>query len=107
MRTLVVNTPELRAGLVKAYRSLGIGLTEGEWRSLKGAARQLEAAAQRQRLQWLRDALADSGLPRPIQWVIEKRLKKVEFTEEELEAAIEAARQKCADLGGSKVEGCS
>jgi len=50
---------------------------------------------------WLRDALADSGLPRPIQWVVEKQLKKVDFTEEQLAAEIEAARQKCADPGVS------
>ena len=61
----------------------------------------MEAAAQRQRLMWLRDALADSGLPRPIQWVVEKQLKKVDFTEEQLAAEIEAARQKCADPGVS------
>ena len=71
---------------------------------MKGAAKQLEAAARRQRLDWLRDALADSGLPRPIQWLIEKRIKKGDFTEEELAVEIEAARGRCAHPGVVEVK---
>jgi len=104
MRTLVLNTPELRTGLLKAYRSLGIGLSEGEWRSLQGASRQLEAAARRQRLEWLREALAESGLPKPLAWVVEKRLKSREFTPEELATEIESARQSCAESGIAEVK---
>jgi len=93
MRTLLLNTPELRSGLAKAFKVSGY-LTEDEWRALKGARRQLEAAAARQRRDWLRDALGASGLPRPLQWVIEKRLKSREFTSEELEAEIQVACEK-------------
>jgi hypothetical protein len=94
MRTLVLNTPELRSGLTKAYRCLGIGLTTDEWQALQGARRQLESAAGRQRREWLRDELAGSGLPLPLQWLVERQLKSREFTREELQAAIKAARER-------------
>jgi len=94
-RVVVLNSPELRSGLQKAYRCLAAGLTEAEWRALRGVVTILEAAAARQSGEWLRDTLADSGLPKPVAWVIEKRLKGREFTEDELTAEIEAARQGC------------
>ena len=103
MRTLVLNSPELRLGLEKAYRCLTAGLTEDEWRAIMGARRQLEAAAGRQRREWLRDALAESGLPCPLQWVIEKRLKCHDFTQAELEAEIKAARS--CGTGAAQQEG--
>ena len=98
MRTLVLNSPELRSALKKAYEGKGI-LAEEEWRALLGARRQLESAAARLRREWLREALAESGLPRPLQWVIEKRLKSREFTPEELEAEIQADHKRCAQPG--------
>ncbi len=48
MRALVLNSKELRSGLEKAYRCLAAGLTEDEWRAIRGARRQLETAAARQ-----------------------------------------------------------
>ena len=103
MRTLVLNCPELRRGLEKVYRSITLGLTQDEWRAIQGAQRLLERAARRQRLQWLREALADSGLPVPLRWFVERQLKKREFTLEELEAEIKAARERSAD-GQGKAE---
>ena len=103
MRTLVLNSGELRSGLEKAYRCLTAGLTNDEWRALCGARRQLESAAGRQRREWLRESLAESGLPRPLCWVIEKRLKCHDFTHAELEAEIKAARSR--GTGASLPEG--
>lgn len=97
MRTLVLNSPELRGALRVVYEG-GESLTEEEWQALLGARRQLESAAGRQRREWLREALAESGLPRPIQWVIEKRLKSRDFTTEELEAEIKTARDRMERL---------
>lgn len=94
MRTLVLNTPELRSGLLKVYRCLALGLTDGEWRAVMGLKRQLELGASVQRRAQLRVALADSGLPRPIQWVIEQELGGRDFSPEELAGLIEAARHR-------------
>jgi len=103
MRTLVLNSRELRSGLLKVYRSLALGLSQDEWRAIQGARRQLERAAQRQRREWLREELAESGLPRPLQWVIERRLKSRDFTDAELETEIEAARD--CGAGAAQPEG--
>ena len=100
MRTLVLNSRELRSGLEKAYRCVAAGLTSDEWRAIMGARRQLESAAARQRRDWLREALVASGLPRPLQWVIEKRLKGREFTLDELDAEI----KKVLEGGAAIVE---
>lgn len=105
MRTLVLNSPELRRGLEKTYRYLGSGLTEDEWRALRGARQLLESAAGRQRREWLCEALAESGLPRPIQWLIEKRLKSRDFTPEELAAEIKSARENSTQSGVVEVKG--
>jgi hypothetical protein len=48
MRALVLNSRELRSGLLKAYRCRSSLLTEDEWRAIKGLYRQLETAAARQ-----------------------------------------------------------
>ena len=74
-------------------------MTEEEWRALKGARRQLESAAARKRCEWLREATVESGLPAWAQWSIVDRLKSRDFTPEELEAEIKAAREKGADPG--------
>ena len=105
MRTLVSNTVELRSALRKASQRLGFGFSDREWRSLKGCSWVLEAAAKRQRLGLLRASLSESGLPRPIQWFVEKKLKGVDFSPEELAAEIEAARKQCADPGVVEVKG--
>lgn len=94
-RCLVLNNPELRSALRGVYEGAE-SLTAEEWRALLGARRQLETAAARQRREWLREALAESGLPKPLAWVIEKRLKGRDFTPEELEAEIQAAWEKLA-----------
>ncbi len=61
MRTLCLNSPELRSALKGIYEGAET-LTEAEWRALLGARRQLEAGAARQRREWLREELAESGL---------------------------------------------
>jgi hypothetical protein len=102
-RVLVLNSKELRSGLLKVYRCISLGLTEAEWRAIMGARRQLESAAVRQCNDLLRDALEGSGLPRPLQWVVEKRLKDRVFTDAELETAIKAARD--CGAGAAQQEG--
>lgn len=75
-----------------------------EWRVVRGARRQLESAAGRQRREWLRDALAGSGFPRPLSWIIEKRLKSQDFTEEQLAVEIKAARESGSEAGQGRIE---
>ena len=53
---MVLNSEELRTGLLKVYRSLTLGLTEDEWRAIRGLREQLEAGARRQCNDLLRDA---------------------------------------------------
>ena len=102
-RCLVLNSPELRSALKGVYEGAET-LTEGEWRALLGARRQLEAGAARQRREWLQGELAESGLPTWVQWGILDRLKSHDFTPEELEAEIQAARERCAQPGVVEVK---
>ncbi len=95
---LVLNSPELRSALKGIYEGAET-LIEAEWKALLGARRQLESGAARQRRDWLREELADSGLALWLQWGITDRLKSREFTPEELAAEINAAREKGADPG--------
>lgn len=98
MRVLVLNSEELRSALKGVYEGAET-LTEPQWRALLGVRRQLESAAGRQRREYLSHTLAESGLPRPLQWVIEKRLKSREFTPEDLAAEIKAACKGCCETG--------
>ena len=74
-------------------------LTVEEWRAFRGLRTQLETGAARQRRDWLREELAASDLAPWLQWGIADRLKSRDFTPEELDAEIKAAREKAADLG--------
>ena len=104
MRTLVLNSPELRSALKGIYEGAET-LTEVEWRALLGARRQLESGAARQRREWLREELAESGLALWLQWGIMDRLKSRDFTWEELEAEIKAARENSTQPGMVEVKG--
>ena len=104
IRTLVLNSPELRGALKGIYEGAET-LTEAEWRALLGARRQLESGAARQRREWLREELAESGLAPWLQWGIVDRLKSRDFTPEELEAEIKAARENRAQPGVVEVKG--
>ena len=95
---LVLNSPELRSALAGIYEGAET-LTEAEWKALLTARRQLESGAARQRCEWFREELAESGLALWLQWGIMDRLKSRDFTPEELEAEIKAAREKAADPG--------
>jgi DNA-binding LacI/PurR family transcriptional regulator len=105
-RCLILNSPELRRALKGVYEGAAT-LTEAEWRALLGARRQLESAAARRRYEWLRNALAESGLPAWRQWGITDRLKSRDFTPEELEAEIQAARKRCAQPGIVEAKGAA
>ncbi len=98
MRTLVLNSPQLRSALKGIYEGAET-LTEAEWKALLSARRQLESGAARNRCAWLREATAESGLPLWAQWSIVDRLKSRDFTPEELEGEIKAAREKAAHPG--------
>ncbi len=89
---LVLNSPELRSALKGIYEGAET-LIEAEWKALLGARRQLESGAARQRRDWLREGLAESGLTLCLQWGIMDRLKSRDFTPEELIAEIKAARE--------------
>ena len=104
MRALVLNSPELRSALKGIYEGAET-LTEAEWRALLGARRQLESGAARQRREWLQEELAESGLAPWLQWGIMDRLKSRDFTPEELEAEIKAARESGVRLGLVEVKG--
>ena len=91
-RTLVLNSRELRSALKTVYEG-GNKLTEAEWRALAGLWRALETAAGKQRRAWLRETLRESGLPQPVQWLIEHRMKSRDFTPEELAADVRTAQQ--------------
>lgn len=95
MRTLILNSAELRSALKGIYEGAET-LIEAEWRALLLARRQLESGAARQRHRWLREELAESGLPIWRQWGIVDRLKSRDFTPKELEAEINAAREGSA-----------
>ena len=97
-RCLVLNSPELRSALKGIYEGAET-LTEAEWKALLGARRQLESGAARQRRAWLLEELADSGLALWLQWGITDRLKSRDFTPEELEAEIKAARESGVQPG--------
>ena len=56
-----MNSPELRNGLLKVYQCLALGLTEAEWRAIKGLRRQLECAADRQRSAFTPEEQAAEG----------------------------------------------
>ena len=104
MRTLVLNSPQLRSALKGIYEGAET-LTEAEWRALLGARRQLEFGAARQRREWLQEELAESGLALWLQWGIVDRLKSRDFTPEELEVEIKAARENCTQSGVVEVKG--
>jgi hypothetical protein len=89
---LVLKSRQLRSALKTIYEG-GSEVTEDEWRALVGLRRALETAAGRQRRAWLRETLGESGLPQPLRWVIEHRMKRRDFTPEELAAEIWAARE--------------
>ncbi len=94
-RCLVLNSAELRRALAGIYEGRAT-LTLEEWRALRSLRTQLEAGAARQRREWLREALAESGLPIWAQWGIVDRLKSRDFTSGELEAEVKAARERLA-----------
>lgn len=96
MRTLVLNSEELRSALKGIYEGAE-ALSTGEWKALLTARRQLESAAARKRREWLIEGLAESGLPAWLRWRIVDRLKSHDFSPEELEAEIQAARKKLSD----------
>ena len=93
MRTLILNSEELRSALGVIYEG-GESLTEGQWRALLTARRQLESAAARERREWLQEELAETALPSWRQWQIIDRLKSRDFTPKELEAQIQAHRKR-------------
>ena len=95
---MVLNSPELRSALAGVYEGRSTLKLE-EWRALRGLRSQLEAGAARQRRAWLQEELAGSGLPARLQWGIIDRLKSREFTLQELDAEIQAAREKSAVVG--------
>ncbi len=103
MRTLVLNSPDLRSALKGIYEGAET-LTEAEWKALLSARRQLESGAARTRCAWLREATAESGLPLWAQWSIVDRLKSREFEPEELEAEIQAAWGKMAETARAEME---
>lgn len=103
MRALVLNSGELRSALAGIFEGRE-SLTAGEWKAFSVLRRQLEAAAARKRLQWLREELESSGLPLWLQWQIMDRGGSRDFTPEQLEAEIQAARERCAQLGAVEVE---
>lgn len=64
----------------------------------------METAAGRERRKWLGETLEDSGLPRPIAWVIEKRFKGWEFRAEDLETAIQDAWESMAEIARAEMD---
>jgi hypothetical protein len=95
---LVLNSPELRSAL-KGISEGAATLTEAEWRAWLGLRREWESGAARQRRRWLEETLADSGREPRFAWGIIDRLKSPGFTLEELDAEIEAARERSAAAG--------
>ncbi len=102
-RCLVLNSPKLRSALAGIYEGRAT-LTLEEWRALRGLRTQLEAGAARQRREWLRVELAESGLAPWLQWCITDRLKGRDFTPEELAAEIKAARDRMAEAAHAEME---
>jgi hypothetical protein len=93
MRAVVLNDPALRSALRGVYEGRET-LTREEWAALLGLWRGLENSAARQRRRLLREVLGDTDLPLWAQWVVETTLKRREFSPEELESAIRAARER-------------
>ena len=91
------NSPELRSALKGVYEGAET-LTEAEWKALLTARRQLESAAAKKRREWLQEALAESDLLPWLRWRVIDRLKSRDFTAEELEAEIKAARERTKRL---------
>lgn len=89
MRTLVLNSTELRGALAGVYEGAAF-LTKAQWSALLGLRRQLESGAARQRREWLRTELSRSGSPLWAQWCIGQRLKGKDFAPRDLEAEIQA-----------------
>ena len=100
MRTLILNTAELRSALDAASRTAR--LSEAQWKALKGAMARLNAAWRKQRRTALRAALADSRLPGPLRSLIRAEFEGKDFTDEELIERIGAA---CLIVEQEKREG--
>jgi hypothetical protein len=81
----------MRTAIEKAIRLLH--LSGDERLALRGVRTILEASAERQRRERLREVLGESGLPLPAQWIIERNFKRADFSDGELMGAIEAERQ--------------
>lgn len=101
MRCLVLNSPELRSALKGVYEGAAT-LKEAEWKALLGARRQLETAAARTHREWLREELAESGLPSWCQWIIIGRLKGRDFAPAELAAEIQSTHERLLDAAQSE-----
>jgi len=94
MRTLVLNSAELRSALEQANRTAR--LSEGEWKALLGLQMHLQAAWIKQRRSALSAALADSRLPWPVRSLIRADFEGKDFTDAQLQDEITSARKSCA-----------
>jgi hypothetical protein len=101
MRTLILNTADLRNALDAANKTAR--LSEVEWKALIGTRIVLEAAWIKQRRSALRAALADSRLPGPLRSLVRAEFEGKDFTDQELAAQIGAARESYAKDASAKV----
>ncbi len=90
MRTLVLNSEPLRRALSQANRTAR--LKDDEWKALLGLKMRLEAHYIKERRAALSAALEDSRLPLPLRGLIRMRLDGTDFTDQELQGEIKAAR---------------